>query len=60
MKIGSGVDSLAAVLARDGLVVTVLEGQVNPGGCASTYFHQGYRFDTGKTLEPDALAGANQ
>lgn len=30
--------------------VTVLEAQVYPGGCASTFFHKGYRFDAGATL----------
>lgn len=50
--IGAGVGGLttAAVLARAGLDVTVLEAQVYPGGCASTYYHQGYRFDSGATL----------
>ncbi len=50
--IGAGIGGLttAAVLARAGLEVTVLEAQVYPGGCASTYFHQGYRFDSGATL----------
>jgi C-3',4' desaturase CrtD len=50
--IGAGVGGLttAAVLARAGLEVTVLEAQVYPGGCASTFFHQGYRFDAGATL----------
>jgi len=50
--IGAGVGGLttAAVLARAGLDVTVLEAQVYPGGCASTFFHQGYRFDAGATL----------
>jgi phytoene dehydrogenase-like protein len=38
------------VLARAGLDVTVLEAQVYPGGCASTYYHQGYHFDAGATL----------
>lgn len=50
--IGAGIGGLtsAAVLARAGLDVTVLESQVYPGGCAGTYFHQGYRFDAGATL----------
>ncbi len=50
--IGAGIGGLttAAVLARAGLDVTVLEAQVYPGGCASTFFHQGYRFDAGATL----------
>jgi C-3',4' desaturase CrtD len=50
--IGAGIGGLttAAVLARAGLDVTVLEAQVYPGGCAATYFHQGYRFDAGATL----------
>lgn len=47
---GAGGLSAAAALARAGLEVTVLEAQVYPGGCASTYFHQGYRFDSGATL----------
>jgi C-3',4' desaturase CrtD len=50
--VGAGVGGLttAAVLARAGLDVTVLEAAVYPGGCASTYYHQGYRFDAGATL----------
>jgi C-3',4' desaturase CrtD len=50
--IGGGVGGLttAAVLAKAGFDVTVLEAQVYPGGCASTYFHQGYRFDSGATV----------
>jgi len=50
--IGAGIGGLttAAVLARSGLDVTVLESQVYPGGCAGTFFHQGYRFDAGATL----------
>jgi C-3',4' desaturase CrtD len=50
--IGAGVGGLtaAAVLARRGVDVTVLEGHVYPGGCAGTFYHQGYRFDAGATL----------
>ena len=50
--IGAGIGGLstAAVLARSGLDVTVLEAHVYPGGCAGTFYHQGYRFDAGATL----------
>jgi C-3',4' desaturase CrtD len=50
--IGAGVGGLAtaAVLARAGLNITVLEAHVYPGGCAGTFYHQGYRFDAGATL----------
>jgi C-3',4' desaturase CrtD len=50
--IGAGIGGLtaAAALARAGIDVTVLEAQVYPGGCAGTFFHQGYRFDAGATL----------
>jgi C-3',4' desaturase CrtD len=50
--IGAGVGGLttAAVLARAGIDVTVLEAHVYPGGCAGTFYHQGYRFDAGATL----------
>ncbi len=47
---GIGGLTTAAALARAGLDVTVLEAQAYPGSCASTYFHQGYRFDSGATL----------
>ncbi len=50
--IGAGVGGLttAALLARAGLEVTVLEAHIYPGGCAGTFYHQGFRFDAGATL----------
>jgi C-3',4' desaturase CrtD len=50
--IGAGIGGLvlAARLAKAGLDVTVLEAHVYAGGCAGTFFHQGYRFDAGATL----------
>ena len=50
--IGAGVGGLttAASLARAGLDVTVLEAHIYPGGCAGTFYHQGFRFDAGATL----------
>ncbi len=50
--IGAGVGGLtaAALLAKRGFAVTVLEAHVEPGGCAATFFHKGYRFDVGATL----------
>jgi len=50
--IGAGVGGLttAALLAKRGYDVTVLEAHVEPGGCAATFFHRGYRFDVGATL----------
>ena len=41
--IGAGVGGLttAALLAQAGCEVTVLEGQVYPGGSAGTFFHKG-------------------
>jgi len=50
--IGAGIGGLsaAAQLAKTGFDVTVLEAHIYAGGCAGTYFHQGYRFDAGATL----------
>ena len=50
--IGAGIGglSVAARLARAGLDVLVLEAHIYPGGCAGTFYHQGYRFDVGATL----------
>jgi len=50
--IGSGIGGLAAgaLLASRGALVTVLEAQGYPGGCAATFARQGYRFDAGATV----------
>ena len=57
--IGAGVGGLtaAALLARTGLEVTVLEAHVYPGGCAGTFYHRGFRFDAGATLAGGFCAG---
>ncbi len=50
--IGAGIGGLtaAALLAQAGCSVTVLEAQTYAGGCAGTFYHQGYRFDAGATV----------
>lgn len=50
--IGAGVGGLTAgaLLARKGAMVTVLEAQNYPGGCAATFSRKGYRFDAGATI----------
>lgn len=50
--IGAGVGGLttAAILSRAGFDVQVLEAHIYPGGCAGTFFHQGFSFDAGATL----------
>ena len=47
--IGSGLGGLlcAAVLARQGMSVLVLERQAQPGGCMQSYTRGKYAFDTG-------------
>lgn len=50
--IGAGIGGLTtgALLAKSGYQVTVLEAGTYAGGCAGTFYHQGYRFDAGATL----------
>ncbi len=57
--VGAGVGGLttAALLARAGLDVTVLEAHVYAGGCAGTFYHQGYRLDAGATLPAGFYTG---
>jgi len=59
--IGAGIGGLtaAALLARRGYQVLVLDQAIVPGGCASTFQRQGFTFDVGATqvagLEPGGI-----
>jgi phytoene dehydrogenase-like protein len=57
--VGAGIGGLvtAAVLSRLGYPVTVLEAHVYAGGCAGTFYHQGFRFDAGATLSAGFYPG---
>jgi len=50
--IGAGIGGLTAgaLLLQAGHRVTILEAHMYAGGCAGTFYHQGYRFDAGATL----------
>lgn len=50
--IGAGIAGLtaAAMLAKDGHRVAVLERDVHPGGCAAGFSQDGYRFAVGATV----------
>ena len=50
--IGSGIGGLttAALLAKRGLKVLVVEQHYQPGGCASIFRRKGFTFDVGASL----------
>lgn len=50
--IAAGIGGLvsAALLAAEGKDVLVLEQHNSVGGCAATFSHRGFRFDTGATI----------
>jgi C-3',4' desaturase CrtD len=59
--VGGGIGGLTAgaLLARRGYDVTIFDGAIVPGGCASTFKRRGFTFDVGATqvagLEPDGI-----
>jgi C-3',4' desaturase CrtD len=61
LVVGAGIAGLtaAALLAREGLAVTLLEAHHQTGGCAGTFRRGAYVFDVGATqvagLEPGGL-----
>lgn len=55
---GYGGLSAAAELARAGWDITVLEAHIYPGGCAGTFYNQGYTFEAGATLAGGFAHGA--
>ena len=57
--IGAGIGGLtaAALLAKQGFQVTVVEANPYPGGSAATFLHKGYRFEAGATVAGGFHAG---
>ena len=57
--IGAGIGGLtaAALLAKQGVQVTVVEANPYPGGSAATFLHKGYRFEAGATVAGGFHAG---
>ena len=59
--IGGGIGGLTAgaLLAKNGYDVTIYDGAIVPGGCASTFKRRGFIFDVGATqvagLEPGGI-----